>query len=191
MSAAGRTYPAVTFEIAAEQVAAFARIALGRAQASLGHPSEGIVQIGQGLGELAKTETRNTTTQLLSWLAEAQALNDATTDAIATIEEALQANPEELSWRPDAIRIRGELRLRLGQTETAEGDFRDAIKLAQKIGAKAWELRAAMRLGRMLKKRGDLAEAGEIVAPLYSSFTEGFDTPDLKDAKALLDELSR
>jgi len=173
------------------QVAAFARIALGRAQASLGHPSEGIVQVGQGLRELAKTETRNTTTQLLSWLAEAQALNDATTEAIATIEEALQANPEELSWRPDAIRIRGELRLRLGQTETAEGDFRDAIKLAQKIGAKAWELRAAMSLARMLKKRSNLAEAREIVAPLYSSFTEGFDTPDLKDAKALLDELGR
>jgi predicted ATPase len=64
------------------------------------------------------------------------------------------------------------------------------IKLAQKIGAKAWELRAAMSLARMVRKRSNLAEARDLLAPLYSSFTEGFETPDLRDAKALLDELA-
>jgi predicted ATPase len=84
---------------------------------------------------------------------------------------------------------RGELQLRLDRAEAAETDFRDAITLAQKIGAKAWELRAAMSLVHMLRKRGDLAEARDLLARLYASFTEGFDTMDLKDAKALLKEL--
>ena len=79
----------------------------------------------------------------------------------------------------------------LGQTDGAEADFRAAIALAQKIGAKAWELRAAMSLVRMLKKRGNFSEARDLLAPLYSGFTEGFDTPDLKDAKVMLDELGR
>jgi AAA ATPase domain len=65
------------------QIAAFARITLGRACASLGHSSEGVAQISRGLSELAKTGNRNTATQLLNWLAEAQALDDATTEALA------------------------------------------------------------------------------------------------------------
>jgi len=173
------------------QVAAFARITLGRAQAGLGHPSEGIAQISRGLSELAKTDTRNTMTQLLSWLAEAQAFNGATTEALATIEEALNANPEELSWRPDALKVRGGLRLKVGQIEMAEVDFREAIELAKKTGAKAWEIRAAMGLVQIVKARGDIAAARELLAPLYASFTEGFDTADLKDARALLDELNQ
>jgi predicted ATPase len=88
------------------------------------------------------------------------------------------------------MRIRGELQLSLGQVDAAEADFRDARALAQKIGARALELRAAMSLVRMLRKRGDLAEARNMLTPLYSSFTEGFDTIDLKDAEALLKELN-
>ena len=112
-------------------------------------------------------------------------------DALATIEKALQVNPAEVAWRPEAIRIRGELRQGLGHTEGAEADFRTAIALAQKIGAKGWELRAAMNVERMLRKRGELTEARDLLTPLYSSFTEGFDTADLNDAKVLLDELGR
>jgi len=107
-----------------------------------------------------------------------------------TIDKALQVNPEELAWRPDALRVRGELRLKLGQTGAAETDFRDANALALKIGAKAWALRAAMSLVRILRGRGNFAEARDLLEPLYSSFSEGFDTADLKDAKALLDELA-
>ena len=83
------------------------------------------------------------------------------------------------------------MQLSLGQVDAAEADFRDARALAQKIGAKALELRAAMSLVRMLRKRGDLAEARDMLTPLYTSFTEGFDTADLNDAKVLLDELGR
>jgi predicted ATPase len=129
-------------------------------------------------------------TAYLSWIAVAQSLDGKMPEALETIEHALQVNPEELAWRPEAIRIRGELRCRLGQTDGAEVDFHDAFALAQKIGAKAWELRVSMSLVRILRKRGDLAEARDLLGPLYASFTEGFDTADLKDAKALLDELS-
>jgi len=71
-------------------------------------------------------------TMYLSWLAEAQVLDGATSDALVTIEEALQANPEELAWWPDALRISGELRLKLGDAKAAEADFRESIALEKK-----------------------------------------------------------
>ena len=125
-------------------------------------------------------------------LAEAQDREGAIVDALETVEQALQSNqatPEVLVSRPDALRLRGELRLKQGQTKLAEADFREAIALAQKIGAKAWELRATMSLARLLRETGPRDEARAMLAEIYGWFTEGFDTADLKDAKALLDEL--
>jgi len=87
------------------------------------------------------------------------------------------------------FRLRGELRLELGQTEMAESDFREALALAQKTGAKAWELRTTMSLARLLNKQGKREQAHAMLAEIYNWFTEGFDTADLKDAKALLEEL--
>ena len=72
----------------------------------------------------------------------------------------------------------------------AEADFRDAIALAQKMHAKAFELRATMSLARLLATPDRRDEARTTLAEIYGWFTEGFDTPDLIDAKALLDELS-
>jgi len=88
------------------------------------------------------------------------------------------------------LRLRGELLLKQGRTEPAEADFREAIALAQKMGAKAWELRATTSRARLLAKQGKRGEARAMLAEIYGWFTEGFDTADLKDAKALLDELS-
>ena len=129
-------------------------------------------------------------TLFLSRLAEAQALDGKTAEALGTVEKALQANPMELYVRPETLRIRGELRLRQEQVEAAEVDFRDSIALAQKHGARAWELRSTMSLARMLRTRGEHTAARKLLAPIYGWFTEGFDTADLKDAKALLEELS-
>jgi len=129
-------------------------------------------------------------TESLTLLAEAQALDGEIDDALLTIDEALQANPEELQWRPNALTCRGELRLKVGQTQLAETDFHDAIALAQKMQAKAWELRATISLARLLAKQGRRDEARTMLAEIYNWFTEGFDTADLIDAKALLDELS-
>jgi predicted ATPase len=138
---------------------------------------------------LAEVGTRLYVTDRLTRLAEAQALDGKLGDASNTIEEALQANPEELYFRPETLRIRGDLRLELGQAELAETDFREAITLAQKMSAKLWELRATMSLARLLAKQGRRDEARTMLAEIYNWFTEGFDTADLKDAKALLEEL--
>jgi tetratricopeptide (TPR) repeat protein len=125
-----------------------------------------------------------------TYLAAAQERDGAVGDALETVEQALRGNPHELSQRPESLRLRGELRVKQGQTELAEAGFREAIALARKIGAKAWELRATTSLGEMLARHGRRAEARSMLAEIYGWFTEGFDTADLKDAKALLDELS-
>jgi predicted ATPase len=71
-----------------------------------------------------------------------------------------------------------------------EADFREAIALAQKMGAKMWELRATISLARLLTKQGRRDTARTMLVDIYGWFTEGFDTTDLKDTKALLDELN-
>jgi predicted ATPase len=87
------------------------------------------------------------------------------------------------------LTCRGDLRLKLGHAELANDDFREAIVLARKMSAKTLELRAATSLARMLQAGGDRIAARALLSPLYGWFTEGFDTMDLKDAKALLKEL--
>ena len=81
------------------------------------------------------------------------------------------------------------LRRRQGDDGLAESDFREAIAVAQGMSAKAWELRAATSLARLWGEEGRRAEARDLLAPVYGWFTEGFDTVDSKEAKALLDEL--
>jgi predicted ATPase len=159
-------------------------------RAQLGNASEGVAIIRQGLAGFAETGTRMAITDHLTRLAEAQALDGKVDDALITIEEALQANLEELVFRPNALTCRGEVRLRLGQTELAEADFREAIALAQKMKAKAFELRATMSLARLLASQDRRDEARTMLAQVYNWFTEGFDTADLKDAKELLDQLA-
>jgi predicted ATPase len=86
-------------------------------------------------------------------------------------------------------RHKGQLLLRKGRREAAEQLYRKALSIAQEQEAKLWELRAAVSLARLGREQGRRAEARDILAPVYGWFTEGFDTPDLKEAKALLDEL--
>ncbi|HSU91688.1 MAG TPA: adenylate/guanylate cyclase domain-containing protein [Sporolactobacillaceae bacterium] len=182
---------ALSDEYGIRQYSAGSRVFLGLAEAASGHPAKGIPIINLGMEGLHESGGLVAMTLYLSWVAVAQSLEGKVPEALATIEKALLVNPEELAWRPDAIRIRGELRRTLGNIDAAEADFRDAIALARKIGAKAWELRAAMSLVRILRKRGGLAEARDLLGPLYASFSEGFDTADLVESKALLDELNQ
>src|SRR5215475_4678514 len=88
--------------------------------------------------------------------------------------------------------LRGELLLRQGPRPTweeAEAYFQQALALARQQQAKSWELRAAMSLARLGQYQGKCTQARELLAPVYGWFTEGFDTADLQEAKALLDEL--
>jgi len=179
---------ALSDEYGIRQYSAGSRVFLGLAEAALGHPAQGMPTINMGLEGLNESGGLVAMTLYLSWVAVAQSLDGKVPEALVTIDRALQVNPEELAWRPEALRVRGELRRRLDKIDEAETDFRAAIALAQKMGAKAWELRAAMSLVRMLRERGDLAEARDLLGPLFASFTEGFDTADMVESKALLAE---
>jgi len=86
--------------------------------------------------------------------------------------------------------LRGELQTKQGWREAAEADFREALTLARRMGAKAWELRVATSLARLLRDTNRRDEAHTTLAEIYNWFTEGFDTADLKEAKALLEELA-
>jgi tetratricopeptide (TPR) repeat protein len=167
-------------------VAAISRCLLGYAWAQLGRPADGIELIRRGItGVLDAVLGRYTTL-----LAAAQQRAGALDDALETVEKALEVTPEVLVFRPDTLRVRGELRLAKGQAELAEADFRDSINLAKSMGAKAFELRTTMSWARLLASQGRADEAHAMLAEIYNWFTEGFDTPDLKEAKALLEELA-
>jgi class 3 adenylate cyclase/tetratricopeptide (TPR) repeat protein len=90
----------------------------------------------------------------------------------------------------ETLRMRGDLLLLAGDRVTAEASFRDAIALARRQSAKTFELRACASLARLWRDQGKRAEARDLLAPIYGWFTEGFDTPVLQDAKALLDQLA-
>jgi hypothetical protein len=171
-------------------VAASCRCTLGLVRAQLGRATEGVALIRQGIAGGLEVGARLVIAQWMTYLAAALALEGTVVDALETIEQALQVNPGELNYRPETLRLRGELWLKQGQTELAESGFREAIALARSMAAKAYELRATTSLADMLAKRGRRDEARAMLAEIYGWFTEGFDTPDLKDAKALLDELS-
>jgi predicted ATPase len=93
-------------------------------------------------------------------------------------------------WRADLYRLEGDLSLLMAEPGArAEQCYHEAIKTARVQQAKSWELRAATSLARLWRDQGKRAEARELLAPVYGWFTEGFDTADLKEAKALLEEL--
>ena len=103
---------------------------------------------------------------------------------------SLSRTPDERHYEAGLYRLKGELmRMRDSDVE-AEQSFRTAIRIAQSQSAKSFELRATTSLARLLASNGRRDEARAMLAEIYGWFTEGFDTADLKDAKALLDELS-
>ena len=90
----------------------------------------------------------------------------------------------------EVYRQKGGLLQRRGQPEAAEQLYRKALRIAREQEAKLWELRAAVSLARLRRDQGRRAEARDFLAPIYGWFTEGFDTPVLQEAKALLDQLA-
>jgi predicted ATPase len=86
-------------------------------------------------------------------------------------------------------RLRGTLLLSMAQPAAAKESFQHALVVARRQGAKTFELRAATSLARLWRDQGKRAEARDVLAAIYNWFTEGYDTPVLQDAKALLDQL--
>jgi tetratricopeptide (TPR) repeat protein len=165
------------------------QIQLGHARAQLGRTSEGIALIRRGIAGLLKIAPHPGLASFFTLLAAAQQRSGETDDALESIEQSLQVNPEVRLARPETLRVRGELRLEKGQAGQAETDFRDSIALARSMGAKAFELRATASLAKLLVSRDRRGEARMMLTGIYNWFTKGLDTADLKDAKALLEEL--
>jgi class 3 adenylate cyclase/predicted ATPase len=128
----------------------------------------------------------------IALLARACEIGGQIEDALRLFDEALQ-NVErtgELWFAAELNRHKGRLLLRLGHAKAAEELYRKALSIAEEQGAKLWELRAAASLARLRRDQGHRTEARDLLAPVYGWFTEGFATPDLVEAKALLDELT-
>jgi predicted ATPase len=113
-------------------------------------------------------------------------------EALALLDDAFQiVERTGAHWfAAELNRHKGQLLLRQGHSEAAEELYRKALSIGQEQGAKLWELRAAASLARLRRDQDRRAEARDLLAPVYGWFTAGFDTQDLKGAKALLDELS-
>src|SRR5205823_5871317 len=114
-------------------------------------------------------------------------------EGLATITEALTRSEKIPYVQAELYRLKGELTLLKDPPREAEAErsLRHAIDIAQRQAARLFELRATTSLGRLLMKQGHRDEARSMLAEIYNWFTEGFDTADLKEAKALLDKLSR
>ena len=130
----------------------------------------------------------------LACLAKAHAELGQFEDAWRRIDEAmiiLEASKEIWCSRLKSYRVAGEIALMSPERDAtkAEGYFEKALAVARQQQAKSWELRAAMSMARLWRSQGKAQQARELLAPVYGWFTEGFDTLDLKEAKALLEEL--
>ena len=130
----------------------------------------------------------------LSYLARAYAELGQFDDAWRSIGEAMTAmeTTKEKWCEAEVNRLAGEIALMSPEPDAAKAEayFERALAVARQQQAKSWELRAAMSLARLWRDQGKPEEARELLAPVYGWFTEGFDTLDLKEAKALLDELA-
>ena len=174
--------------------AAVGRILQGWAGAQSGEATMGIANIRDGLAAAEAAGTRLFRPFYLALLAEALALAGKIEEGLGTLGDALAkaAVSGQRGWDAEIHRLRGELTGRLPYPDPAkaEDSFRTALAIAREQGTRGYELRAATSLARLWREQGRRGEARDLLARVYSSFTEGFDTADLKEAKALLDELA-
>ena len=129
------------------------RIVLGRATAGSGAPAEGIALIREGLAGMASAGSRVGMTEYVTWLAEAELLGGFLDDSLRTAEHALTLNPQELFFRPASLQLRGDLHAQKGLSAKAEQDFREAMDLSTRMGAKRFHDRAAASLQRLMNAK--------------------------------------
>ncbi len=183
--------------LATEQVlpywAAISTVLSGWALVKQGQAQEGLARLRAGFGAYRATGAKVYEPAWLGLLAEACVAAGRIEEGLAAVGEALAVVEETAArvYQAELNRLEGELRLASNEPDegAAEASFRKAIAIARGQGAKSFELRAASSLARLLARQGKREEAHDLLAPVYAWFTEGFDTADLKAAKALLDAL--
>jgi predicted ATPase len=165
----------------------------GWAVAAGGSIDDGIDAMRRGLAAKRATGAQLKVPYYLGLLASACASRNQHAEARALLDDALArvGRTGECWFEAELHRCRAEISLRSPEADPtgAEICLRKALAVAQEQEAKLWELRAATSLARLWGERGERQKAHDLLAPVYDWFTEGFDTADLKDAKALLDEL--
>jgi class 3 adenylate cyclase/tetratricopeptide (TPR) repeat protein len=168
--------------------------AVGLAQLHNGRPLEAISLLRRGIESWTNLGGHVRIPYLKSALAEAVALEGDLDAALHLIDECLEQieRPgwQERIWLSEVLRLKGWMLMRQGRNEEAETQLRAAIDCARRQQAKSWELRSSTTLAALLAKRGQRDAARELLAPIYGWFSEGLDTKDLIEAKALLEELS-
>jgi predicted ATPase len=173
---------------------AFGRTVKGCLLALTGNPSDAVHQITSGIAALRSTGSTWTLPTWLSYLGKSHADLRQFDDAWHCISEAIDAieKTKETWFEVEVNRIAGDIALMRSQHDSAkaEAHFERALTVARQQQAKSWELRAAMSLARLWRDQGKVQQARELLAPIYDWFSEGFDTRDLKEAKALLEELA-
>jgi predicted ATPase len=155
---------------------------------------EGIAELRQAMAARRAMGIVGFRTWEMAILAEAYGRSGDLDAGLATLAEArvIADQTGEGFWVPELYRLQGEFLLARStdQATQAETWLHQALEVARHQQAKSWELRAAMSLARLWQQQGKQAAAYELLAPIYGWFTEGFDTPDLQEARALLDALS-
>jgi class 3 adenylate cyclase/predicted ATPase len=163
----------------------------GWVRVNTGDVAEGISRLRRGLSAYRATGAQAWVPYQIGLLARAYEIAGQIEKAIYLLDDALQIieRTGERWLEAELHRHKGQLLVGQGHSVAAEELYRKALSIAQEQKAKMWELRAAVSLARLRRDQGRRAEARELLAPVYGWFTEGFDAPDLKEAKALLDEL--
>ena len=173
----------------APYLVATSTVRLGWAMAMQGRVEEGITQIGQGLAAWQTIGTPHLRAGFLALLAEAYGKAGRYTEGLTALDEALDIVKTTGGRRSEAefYGLKGELLWHAGhRPEDAETCLHHALTIARRQQAKSRELRAALRLSRLWQRQGKCTEAYQLLAPIYGWFTEGFDTADLQEARALL-----
>jgi len=178
---------------------AWGTILLGWALVRQGHGEGEIRRMRQGLGAWRATAAGAALPPMLTLLADAQQAAEQTAEGLSTVAEALTAVEKtgERLFEAELYRIKGQLSLQSEQVKASQGKsieeaercFLKAIEVARRQQAKSLELRASTSLSRLWLQQGRKQQARGLLAEIYGWFTEGFDTTDLKEAKALLEEL--
>jgi len=164
----------------------------GRSLTMCGRVQEGLALLTQGLAELRAIGAVVSTPAVLTWLAEAYAMLGQSVEEQNCLAEAARIieTTDERAYEAELLhRVPGDLLNATGDQSGAERHYRQAIAVAERQGAKLFQLRASTSLARLWRDQGRQAEARDLLGPIYGWFTEGFDAPDLTDAKALMDEL--
>jgi class 3 adenylate cyclase/predicted ATPase len=173
---------------------AIGTVARGWALATEGQAKSGLSELRRGLADCVDLGVRMYEPYHKALLAEAHLEVDEAPAGLEMLEDAmcLAENSGLHYWDAELLRLKGKLLARLssnGSHEEQEGCYRQALVVARRQQARSLELRAATSLACMWRDEGRRDEARHLLAPIYGWFTEGFDTPDLKEAKALLEQL--